>query len=173
MKGRFNQVVGAISIALALLTPIVAELSSYAENNNCQVPGQLSNASPIIYVGPVYAGSHPGFLNPSGVNPNHIQQRSLQQRSERNDIGWSVYSQHEEFHEGRPQCRCQQGHKEGGKDWSGQLALKRTTNIALSVMRTSGLVMQCQTKMKLLIRTIDPKESTLIIIGLKDRMREP
>jgi hypothetical protein len=69
MKGRFNQVVGAISIALALLTPIVAELSPYAENTNGQVPGQLSNASPIIYVGPVYAGSHPGFLNPSGVNP--------------------------------------------------------------------------------------------------------
>jgi hypothetical protein len=58
MKGRFNQVVGAISIALALLTPIVAELSSYAENTNGQVPGQLSNASPIIYVGPVYAGSN-------------------------------------------------------------------------------------------------------------------
>ena len=69
MKGRFNQVVGAISIALALLTPIVAELSSYVENTNGQVPGQLSNASSIIYVGPVYAGSHPGFLNPSGVNP--------------------------------------------------------------------------------------------------------
>ncbi len=29
------------------------------------------------------------------------------------------------------------------------------------------------TKMMLLTRTIDPKESTLIIIGLKDRMREP
>ena len=43
--------------------------------------------------------------------------------------------------------------------------MKRTTNIALSVMRTSGLVMQCPTKMKLLIRTIDPKESTLIERG--------
>lgn len=69
MKGRFNQVVGAISIALALLAPIVAELSSYAETTNGQVPMQLSNASPIIYVDPVYAGNYPGFLNPSGVNP--------------------------------------------------------------------------------------------------------
>jgi|GEM_PF-6478962 hypothetical protein len=66
MKGKFNQVVGAILIALALSAPFVAERSSYAENTNGQAQGQLSNASPISYVGLIYAGNIPAsWISPA------------------------------------------------------------------------------------------------------------